>query len=145
MGDATRIYHGRWRNTGHKREELQTKYYGEVALATIPRDRWGAMVLNPDSKEGTVCSAPVELPPAGCELYLNADVVSGLTVKLLDKNFRSINGFSNGRVNSDDGLDCRVEWHGHELSELGGKTVRVQITLDRVNDTSPCVYAMYVI
>ena len=41
----------------------EQNYYGEVALATLPRDRWGALGLYPGAEEGTVWSTPVTLPP----------------------------------------------------------------------------------
>ena len=47
VGDETRIYHGRWRNSGQRAEDIADYYRAEVALATLPRDRWGALGLNP--------------------------------------------------------------------------------------------------
>ena len=60
VGDETRIYHGRWRNAG-----VSEDYYAEVALATLPRDRWGALGLYPSEAEGWVWTAPVVLPEGG--------------------------------------------------------------------------------
>ena len=74
VGDETRIYHGRWRNAlGGDQRDLLKYNSGEVALATLPRDRWGGLGLNPGTTEGTVCSAAIELPASGCQIGLNAD------------------------------------------------------------------------
>lgn len=142
VGDETRIYHGRWRNVGQKAEDIAAHYYAEVALATLPRDRWGALGLNPGVDSGTICSVPIVLPSSG-ELRLNADGVSGLSVDLLDEYFQPIAGFSGGRVTGPDGLDCPVRWRGHALGELGEKSVRVQIQIRRTGEDGPRVYAIY--
>ncbi len=142
VGEETRIYHGRWRNAGQRAEDVATHYRAEIALATLPRDRWGSLGLNPGENEGTICSAPIPLPGAGCEIVLNADGASGLAVDLLDEQFRAIPGFGDGRAGGD-GLDAPVRWSAHALSELSGQTVRVQVRLKRTGDASPRVYAIY--
>jgi hypothetical protein len=63
-----------------------------VALATLPRDRWGALALNPSSSEGTVGSAVVELPAGGCEIRLNADAAHAMRVELTDAQFKPLEG-----------------------------------------------------
>jgi hypothetical protein len=142
VGDQTRIYHGRWRNVGQKAEDVATHYYAEVALATLPRDRWGALGLNPEVEEGTICSALVTLPPDG-KIRLNADGTSGLSVDLLDEHFRPIAAFTGGRVAGQDGLECPVDWQGHQLEELGDKQVRIQVKMQRKDEALPRVYAIY--
>jgi hypothetical protein len=120
-------------------------YRAEVALATLPRDRWGALGLNPGVDTGTLCSAPMTVPAGGCELRLNADGVAGLSVDLLDEKFQPIPGFTGGAVTGPDGLDCLVSWKGHALAELGGEPVRVQVNLKRTDETQPRVYAVCLI
>jgi hypothetical protein len=144
VGDETRIYHGRWRNAGQKAEDIAAHYRAEVALATLPRDRWGALGLNPGMDTGAICSAPVVIP-AGCELRINVDGVVGLSVDLLDDRFTPIPGFTGGTVAGPDGLDCAVRWSGHALNELAGKTVRVQVNLKRVGEAQPRVFAVYLL
>jgi len=103
VGDETRIYYGRWRNVGdvgqshHNPELVQDQ--GEICLATLPRDRWGALGLTPASEhypaatEGTVWSAPVRLPEGGCEVALNADGADGMRVEVGNERFELISGF----------------------------------------------------
>ena len=141
VGDETRIYHGRWRNAGSKAEDVAKYYSAEVALATLPRDRWGALALNPGANEGAICSAPVAIP-AGCELRINADGVAGLSVDLLDERFNPIPGFTGGAVAGPDGLDCPVRWEGRGLAELAGRSVRARVGLKRVGEAQPQVYAL---
>jgi hypothetical protein len=142
VGDETRIYHGRWRNAGQKAEDIAEYYCAEVALATLPRDRWGALGLNPGVDAGALCSAPLAIPANGGELRLNADGVAGLSVDLLDERFNPIPGFAGGTVVDPDGLDCEVRWAEHVLTELGGWTVRVRVRLQRADEAQPRVYAI---
>lgn len=143
VGDETRIYHGRWRNVDGQGVNDVLKYYSaEVALAVLPRDRWGAFGLNPGADEGAICSAPLALPATGGAITVNADGVAGLTVELLDEQFRPIPGFGDGQVEGINGLDCPVRWKARTLSELVGNPVRVQVRLRRMGDMAPRVYAL---
>jgi hypothetical protein len=145
VGDETRIYHGRWRNAGSWGKSELTHYSAEVALATLPRDRWGALAVMPGSKEGTICSSPAVLP-AKPTIALNADGTAGITVALLDEHFKPITGFSgtkSGRCESD-GIERAVRWPGGDASSLAGRKVRVQIELAKSDAVDPRVFAVYV-
>jgi hypothetical protein len=144
VGDETRIYHGRWRNVGQRAEDIATHYRADVALATLPRDRWGALGLNPAVDTGVICSAPITLPDDGGGLRINADGVAGLLVDLLDAQLRPLPGFTGGVVIGPDGLECPVHWDGVTLADLGGEIVRVQVRLQRMGNALPRVYALYV-
>lgn len=143
VGDETRIYHGRWRNAGQKAEDIAAHYGAEVALATLPRDRWGALALNPKAGAGAVCSAPVLLPSGTCELRINADGTAGISVDLLDEAFVPLPDFQDGRLSGAGGLDCPVHWRGHGLGERAGGTVRVQVRFQRLDQRLPRLYALY--
>jgi hypothetical protein len=141
VGDETRIYHGRWANTADIKD-----YYAEVALATLPRDRWGALGLFPGATEGTVWSAPVTLPEKGCELALNADGASGVSVEVSGDRFDLIPAFSRanaGKAAGPDGLDVPIRWTGKALAELGGQTVRFRFRLAKAPNAEPQLYAAY--
>ena len=144
VGAETRIYHGRWRNVGERAEDIAAHQGGEIALATLPRDRWGALRLNPGVTEGTVCSAPVTLPMRPSEIALNADGVAGMTVDLLDEQMRPIPGYSGGVGVGNDGLDCVVRWLERSLANLAGQRVCVLISMRRTDGIEPCLYAVNV-
>jgi hypothetical protein len=96
VGDESLLYHGRWRNVSYGPD-----YWSEVALATLPRDRWGALGLYPagerDSEpEGWVWTAPVRLPAGGCQLSLNGDHVRQMRVEVTDERFRPLEGYAGG-------------------------------------------------
>ena len=143
VDSETRIYHGRWRNVGQKAQDIAMSYHAEVALATLPRDRWGALGLNPGVEEGAICSAPFILPVEG-SLLVNADGVSGLSVDLLDERFRPIAGFPGGQVVGPDGLDCKVRWAGQRMGELGGRSVLIQVNMRGIGNVAPRVYGLYI-
>ncbi|HJT79194.1 MAG TPA: hypothetical protein VJ739_18505 [Gemmataceae bacterium] len=141
VGDETRIYHGRWRNSG----DDEANYYGEVALATLPRDRWGALGLYPGAAEGSVWSTPVTLPPGGCNVLLNADAAGGMRVEVGDERFRLLpesSGKNAGICRQEGGLDCPVTWPTGNLAALGGKTVRLRVQVNRAGRAEPRLYAV---
>lgn len=138
VADETLIYHGRWRN--------DRSGYGEVALATLPRDRWGALGLFPHEPEGWVWSAPLVLPGDGSALSLNADQPDLIRVELCDRHFKPIPEFSGGHAGATvpgQGLESKVRWEAGHLSRLGGETVRFRFLLRRENDREPRFYAAY--
>jgi hypothetical protein len=148
VGDETRIYFGRWLNA-----EYNQGYRGEVAVAILPRDRWGALGLYPNSPRseeviarGSVWSAPVRLPESGCQVVLNADHASHLSVEISDTRFRLLAGYSgaaSGRSGEDGGLDCEVAWPEADLASLGGKTVRLKVNFTRDGEIDPRLFAVY--
>ena len=145
VGDETRIYHGRWRNAGQKAEDIAAHYRGEVALATLPCDRWGSLRLNPGAQTGVICSAPIALPADGWHVTLNADGVAGLSVEVADEHFTLIPEFSgdnSAKAQGTDGLDVPVKWASGNPSELNGKTVRFRIRFKRSEGVEPMLYAV---
>ena len=148
VGDETRIYFGRWRNNDYVDGE-----HGEVALAILPRDRWGALGLYPAAsknyqyqKHGSVWSAPVRLPASGCQVVLNADHTSRMTVEVSDDKFQLLPAYSgakSGKSAQESGLDCAVAWPAGNLSALGGQTVRFKINFEKVGEADPRLFAVY--
>ena len=146
VGDETRIYHGRWRNT-----EYGMEYWGEVGLATLPRDRWGALGLYPEDardfeSQGSVWSAPIQLPAGGCQVVLNADHVGRMTVEVSDPQFNLLPEYSgdrSGKSDKESGLDCPIAFAAGNLSALGGKTVRFRVHMKKECGSNPRLYAVY--
>lgn len=147
VGDETRIYHGRWRNVGgHEVDDALRYYSAEVALATIPRDRWGALGLVPGASDGAVWTAPIVLPEGPISVSLNADGVTGMCVDVLDEQGRDIAGFSGavcGKAQRD-GLAADVKWAYGNLSRLGGETIRFGVRMERgVGIPEPRLFGIY--
>jgi hypothetical protein len=141
VGGETRIYHGRWVNA-----EKVEDYYADIGLATLPRDRWGALGLYPHAKEGSVWTAPLTLDKAGCEVTLNADGVQGMRVDIADERFTLLADYSGenaGVVAGQDGLDCAVKWSKGALNPLVGKPLRLRINLSKGQHAEPRLYAAY--
>jgi hypothetical protein len=142
VGDETRIYHGRWRNAGGG--DALRHYYAEVALATLPRDRWGALALNPGASEGAVWTAPITLDKAGGKVTLNAEGVQAISVEIADDRFALLPNYSGGHAGSlaaKDGLECAVQWAAGSLDALAGKTVRLRFHLTKGERAEPRLYA----
>lgn len=154
VADQTLIYHGRWtegRMAGRCSDksgwsfhpEHVDDYYSEIALATIDRDRWGALALFPDQSEGYVWSAPVRVPddPRDFHLTLNATGVAGLSVDLAGEDFRPILAYQDGRCAGGDSLDAQVSWP-HPPAALAGHTIRLRIRFQRLDHADPRLYAV---
>jgi hypothetical protein len=142
VGDETRLYHSRWRNTGFQHLD---DYYGEIALATISRDRWGALGLFPNAEEGAVWSAPFPLPESGCKLFLNADGARGMRVEIADERFQLLPEFSGenaGCLDEDSGLDIPVAWRSSFGGASATRTVRFKISLRRGRGHECRLYAV---
>lgn len=145
VGDETWIYHGRWRNAWRPEGDLTEDYYGEVALAILPRDRWGSLNVYPDQTEGSVWSVPMVLPEGKFEWRLNAEDAAGIRIELSDERFQLITEFSgsNSGFVRQDGFDSVVEWPGGELTQLSGRQVRVRVHLEKTERINPRLYAVY--
>ncbi|BBO33623.1 hypothetical protein PLANPX_3235 [Lacipirellula parvula] len=143
VGDETRIYHGRWANTKEWKD-----YYGEIALATLPRDRWGALGLIPGAQAGTVWTAPFIVPANGCRVTINGEQVDDMQVEVADERFAfnpALSGANAGTSNKTDGLDCPVAWASGDLKSLAGKTIRLRVHLNRKEATDePRLFAVYI-
>jgi hypothetical protein len=123
--------------------EHMEDYYGSVALAVLPRDRWGALGLFPNRDEGFVWSAPVAAPALG--LTLNAEGARGMSVELADEQFRPLPGFSGdqaGRPVAEGGLDIPVQWPTGGPSCLRSRSVRLKLTLRKGNGPAPRLFAV---
>jgi hypothetical protein len=141
VGDETRIYHGRWRNGTYGTEPWE-----EIALATLPRDRWGSLGLHPNEENGSIWSAAMTLPRGGCDVALNADDADGMRIEVADEQFKLLpesSGDKGGTARANSGLRLPVTWKGSGLSDLGGRTVRLKISFHKKKDANPMLYAIY--
>jgi hypothetical protein len=137
VGDKTLIYHGRWRNATISGND----YYAEVALATLPRDRWGSLHLAAGAPQGTVWSTPITIPKGGCNISLNADCAENLTVELTDEEGNLLPAYSGESKGVVEVANANaVVWADQSLSHLAGKRVRLKLGIvgDKTN-----LYAVY--
>ena len=144
--DETRIYYGRWRNSEWPLEGDGLNYYAEIGLATLPRDRWGALGLTAGSKEGSVWSMPLTLTEKQCNVLLNAEGADGMRVEVADENFKlhpDFSGEKSGVCEVASGLKSTVRWPTGDLSPLAGKSIRLRVLLKKDAD-EPRLYAIYV-
>ncbi len=152
VGDESLIYHGRRGNLyyGHPFDEGQATedYYSEIALSTLPRDRWGALGLFPDRTEGSVWSAPVMLPAGQPEVLLNAEHADQMRVEIADRNFRLAPGLL-GRAKWPGGRCGRSRLSGirpeKNLRALAGEQVRLRFQMKRKERSGPRLYAVSIV
>lgn len=135
-GDETRIYHGRWRNTGF---DFKEHYYGEVALASIPRDRWGAVALFPNRETGVVWTQPLQLADVKQPVTVNADGASGLRIAVVSETFEPI--ADDIAVAGEEGFDLPIELPGDVPR---GETVRLGVRFTKTESVNPKLFALNV-
>jgi hypothetical protein len=84
--------------------------------------------------------------PAGTnpQLTLNGSGLRDLRIEVADEQFRPLPGFEQGTTptSTNDSFDAEVRWPGHELQELGGKTVRIRVHFTRSDAANPRLYAL---
>lgn len=147
VGDETFIYHGRWRNVAFQDlkypDIIAQNYWGEVGLARIPRDRWGALGLSEEHPHGSLWTTPVTLAETP-NLKVNASSLENLRFAVTDDRFNPIPGFQQGIASQDgDALSAVVKWNNHSLDSLQGRTIRIHIHFTRSAEKSPKLFALY--
>lgn len=151
VGDETFIYHGRWRNVAFQKLAMKhddginvaKDYWCGIALARIPRDRWGALALSGDETHGSAWTAAVKLAGGGI-LTANASGLAGLSVDVTDERFQPLPGYEGGRAlgSAGDAFDAKIGWTDRSLRDLAGKTVRFHIHFSRSADANPRLFAL---
>lgn len=153
VGDQTLIYHARWTEgriagvcsieTGWGfHPEFIDDYYSEIALATLPRDRWGALALHPDQADGHLWTQPLQLPAdmRKFQLTLNATGTPGLSLNIATPDFRPIPQYT-GQCPAGDGLDSPVQWTA-DLAPLANQSVRFRVNFTRSANANPQLFAI---
>jgi len=143
VGDQTLIYHGRWANAIYDDPQRGAveDYSAEVALAILPRDRWGALTLSSGASSGSMWTTSVILPITPTTMFFNGEGAPGVKIEIADARFGLIKGIS-GKVEGEQGFDCPVNWQGKPLSSLAGETVRFRITMQKGEKFTPRLYAL---
>jgi hypothetical protein len=148
VGAETWIYHSRWRNVelgvpaASSGVHRAPNYWGAIALARLPRDRWGALGLWGDKETGSAWTMPVTLPERS-RLQINGAGLAGIRIEVADERFELLAGFERGQAtgSGQDALDAEVDWGNHELSGLAGKTVRFHVIFARSPTINPRLFA----
>ncbi|MEZ5275093.1 MAG: hypothetical protein R3F07_01780 [Opitutaceae bacterium] len=125
VGDETFVYYGGYAR-GHKVARFDER---QIGLAIMPRDRYVAREA--DLNPGRLVTRPLLLN--GSSLTVNARVVGGLRVRLLDRDFEPLPGFGWTEL-SGDSIAIPANWK-EPLSSLTGKAVRLEYEL-----TDTCLY-----
>jgi hypothetical protein len=146
VDDKTLIYHGRWLNAEDANGVIEAHYSAEIGLATLDRDRWGSLRIDPGHQDAEVWSAPVRVPDQPCDVVLNCDGAQGINIEIADERFSLLQGLSAqnaARPVGSGGLDCQVQWPKKTFADLAGQTVRLRINMQRTDTIDPHLYAVY--
>ncbi len=142
IGHQTFIYYGSW----DPRHSKDSPARGGVGIATLPRDRFGDLVVEEVGKgkgdyqlpviQSEFITAALILPPQA-RIYLNADGLSeasALKLELLDEHERPLAGFAgaDAAVITQGGFQTPVVWKGQPV--VSGFPGRVHIKGTFVGD-----------
>ena len=154
VGDETLIYHSRWRNVAFQKlgmskndgTNVAKDYWSGIALARLPRDRWGALALSGKEKAGSAWTAGVRLADSSV-LTINGSGLAGLRVDVADERFQTLPGYGEGRTpgSANDAFGAEVGWAGRTLREIAGKTVRFHLRFFRSAAADPRLFALNLI
>ncbi|MCX6899191.1 MAG: hypothetical protein NT105_10860 [Verrucomicrobia bacterium] len=156
IGNETFIYYGAWdpRQHGKKPER------GGVGIATLPRDRFGDLVVEEAGKGPGAYQLPViqsEFVTAAVptkagvahRFYLNADGLSAqanLKIELLDNHERPLPGFSGkaAAIVRQSGFHTPISWNRQEAIAGLPDRIRLKVTFEGEQKTKIRFSALYV-
>ena len=102
---------------------------GRFGVATLPKDRFAAILVDDKSQDGVLTTVPLRL--AGDTIHINADAAEGMVqLELLDESGKVIEGF--GRADCEaltlaDSFDFAVRWKSG--AALPKKPVRIRFVI----------------
>lgn len=161
IGDKTYVYYGSWDPRPHANDKALPPR-GGVGLATVPRDRFGDLVIDPSAfgtgsyhipESEAVCefitkaiSIPSDEP---AQFFLNAEGVgpqAALKIELLSHDLQPLPGYSGkaAAIVQQSGFQTPISWAGrNQLSDLPDG-VRVRVTYEGAHREDIRFSALYV-
>ncbi|MFA5189614.1 MAG: hypothetical protein WC740_02750 [Verrucomicrobiia bacterium] len=156
IGDKSFIYYGAW----DPRHRENTPERGGVGIATLPRDRFGNLVVEESGKgkgdyqlpviqsEFVTAAIPIK-PGAAHRFYLNADGLgpqSALKIELLDNHERPLSGFSGkaAAIVRQSGFHTPISWNGQTAIAGLPDRIRLKVTFEGEQKTKLRFSALYV-
>ncbi|MCA9086193.1 MAG: hypothetical protein KDA81_19180 [Planctomycetaceae bacterium] len=157
IGDQTLIYYGAW----DPRNWEGSPPRGGIGIATLPRDRFGDLVID----ETTLGAGNYQLPKITSSLmtksltvsdlqhdrlFVNVDGLNdgaSLTVELLNHDLEPISGYSGtaAAIVSENGYQVPVRWNGSEMLPADVERFRIRITFLGTAANSPRLSAIYLV
>lgn len=155
IGDETFIYYGAW----DPRHWQNATERGGVGIATLPRDRFGELVVEEAGKgpgdyqlpviqsEFVTAAVPITLGVAH-RFYLNADGLgpqSALKIELLDNHERPLPGFSgkDAAIIRQSGFHTPISWSGQTPITGLPNRIRLKVTFEGEQKTNIRFSALY--
>lgn len=160
IGERTHIYYGAWDPRVHQ-QETNVPPRGGVGLATLPRDRFGALMIEPSAfgsgpyqvpEADAVCefiTAPIAIPGGFGRFNLNVDGLgadAALRVELLGADLHPLAGFSgpDAAIVRESGFQVPVAWQGRTGITNLPERVRVRVGYEGTKRRAIRFSALYV-
>lgn len=153
IGDQTFVYYGAWDPRGWENSPPR----GGVGIVTLPRDRFGDLVIDssaigngdyqvPDAA-GSFLTAPLS-SKGEQEFYLNAEGLgsdAALKIELLRSDLQMIPGYSgkDAAVVRQNGFQTPIQWRGKKTAKKLPERIRIRVTYDGTKKTDIRFSALY--
>lgn len=162
IGDKTCLYYGSWDPRPHQNESGGLPPRGGVGLATLPRDRFGDLVVEPSAfgkgsyqipAAEAVCefiTSSIDVPAGSARrFYLNAEGLgagAALRIELLDHALKPLPGYSgrDAAVVRQNGFQTPVSWAGRTSIEGLPARVRLHVIYEGAHREAIRFSALYV-
>ncbi|MBL9212647.1 MAG: hypothetical protein JNL92_19455 [Opitutaceae bacterium] len=129
-----------------RRADLKHLTQGPICFAESEDGvQWTKPILNQAEFRGSRRNNAIALP-GEVGAFLLPEPARQLSVEVSDEHFDFLPGHSGphaGRAAAAGGLDCAVAWPRDSLAALGSRTVRFKINFERIGDTAPRLFALY--
>jgi hypothetical protein len=155
VGDQTYVYYGAW----DPRNSQSAPPRGGVGIATLPRDRFGHLMVDEKNKgpgdyqlkeiNCQLVTSPIPLKAGARRFYINAEGLGAdatLRAELLDDHLKPLAGFSgdDAAVVSTSGFHTPIAWKGTNEVEGLPARVRLRITFPGKRNADIRLCAVYV-
>jgi hypothetical protein len=156
IGDQTFVYYGAW--DPRRWEDAPPR--GGVGIATLPRDRFGDLVVEeagkgpgdyqlPFIRSEFITAAVPSGPDAGCRFTLNADglgALAALKIELLGADEQPLPGYSgeDAAVIRQSGFRTPITWRGKTETRGLPARIRLRVTFEGPRKTEIRFSALYI-
>jgi len=155
VGTQSRVYYGAWDPRGWEASPPR----GGVGIVTVPRDRFGDLVLDPSvvgqgdyqvpELAGSFLTAMIPMKGGTKKFHVNVDGLSdnaALKIELLGADLKPLPAYSgkNAAIVRQSGFQTPINWPGSDSATSLPDRIRIRVTYDGSRQTEIRFSALYI-